>query len=135
MEFGISTEIGAHHEFEQIEVVLRELLAAEGFGILTEIDVQAVMKKKLDLDKRPYKILGACNPPRANTVLDVDPEMGIFLPCNVIMYETETGSTIVSATNASAMFTMINNPDVEPVANEVTEIFKTVISQMEATFF
>ena len=134
MQFGISTEISETHDFNEIETKLRELLKEQGFGILTEIDVKAVMKQKLDIDKRPYKILGACNPPRANKVLDADGETGIFLPCNVIMYQTQTGSTKVTATNAKAMFTLIENPEIEPVATEVTDIFTDVINKLKEFF-
>jgi len=133
MEYAITSEYKREHGFETIEQKLRELMQEEGFGVLTEVDVKATMKKKLDLDKNDYKILGFCNPPRANQVLDVDGDIGIFLPCSGVVYDT--GHSIrVALTNASSMFKMIDNEAVEPVANEVSEIFTRVKAQMDELF-
>ncbi|MCZ7574834.1 MAG: DUF302 domain-containing protein [Ardenticatenaceae bacterium] len=97
-----------------------EALKAEGFGVLTEIDVQAVLKKKLDVEVAPYKILGACNPSLSHRVLAAEPEVGLLLPCNVTVYRDEAGHTTVSAIDALAMFSVIQRPDLEPVAREVS---------------
>lgn len=133
MDYAITSEYNREHGFETVEQKLRELMKEEGFGVLTEVDVKATMKEKLDLDKNDYKILGFCNPPRANKVLDVDGDIGIFLPCSGVVYDT--GHSIrVALTNASSMFKMIGNEDVEPVANEVSEIFNHVKSKLDDLF-
>jgi len=93
-------------------------LAAEGFGILTEIDVKATLKKKLDLDFRRYVILGACNPPLAHRALTAELDVGLLLPCNVIVYEADGGGSVVSAADPGAMMEVSGNPALEPVATE-----------------
>jgi uncharacterized protein (DUF302 family) len=94
-------------------------LATEGFGILTEIDVAATLKKKLDVEFRPYTILGACNPPLAHRALTEEPDLGVLLPCNVIVYSNEDGTCTVSALDPVRQFSLVQNPKVEPVAEEV----------------
>jgi uncharacterized protein (DUF302 family) len=102
------------------EAAIRTALAAEGFGVLTEIDVAATLKAKLGLEKRPYRILGACNPVLASRALEVDHHVGLLLPCNVIVYETDTGSRI-EALEPRVMVTMISAPAIEPIAAEARE--------------
>ena len=97
---------------------VREALKQEGFGIITEIDVAATMKEKLDRDVTPYVILGACNPGYAHQVLETDPELGLFLPCNVVVYETADG-TRVSAVDPEAMLGLSGNKDLAAIATEV----------------
>jgi uncharacterized protein (DUF302 family) len=99
----------------------RQALAAEGFGVLTEIDVQATLKKKLGIDKKPYLILGACNPPLAHRALEAEPAIGVFLPCNVTVFEGEDGAVYVQAIKAEAMFALVENPSIRPIADEVGE--------------
>ncbi len=135
MEIAISTEIPGNAGFDNVETYVREVLAENGFGILTEIDVKATMKKKLDIDMKNYKILGACNPPRAHKVLSADSDLGILLPCNVIVYETDEGKIRVSATKAYDMFTaLIDKEEVGAIAKEVEDIFAKVISEVEKKF-
>jgi len=93
-------------------------LAKEGFGVLTEIDVQATMKKKLDVDLSGYVILGACNPPLALQALRAEPGTGLLLPCNVVVAEDGDGA-VVSAIDPLKMFAVVGRPDVEPIAKEV----------------
>ena len=101
---------------ETVEQV-REALAAQGFGVLTEIDVQATMKSKLDIDVEPYLILGACNPPLAHQALTAEPEIGLLLPCNVTV-RTEAGRTVVQAMNPQLMVSVVGRPALEEVADE-----------------
>ena len=110
---------------------VREALASEGFGILTEIDVKATLKKKLDVDFRPYVILGACNPPLAYKTLQIEQQLGLMLPCNVVVQESEDGSgTIVSAISPEDVMGPVKNEDLAPVANEVAEKLQRVLESL-----
>jgi uncharacterized protein (DUF302 family) len=113
---GIDTPL----DMEAAEAAITEALAAEGFGILTEIDVKATMKVKLDIDRSPYKILGACNPHLANRALGVDEHIGLLLPCNVIVYEVADG-TRVEAMEPAIMSRMVEDPAIEPIASEARQ--------------
>lgn len=104
-------------------------LAKEGFGILTEIDVKATLKKKLDVDYDNYVILGACNPPFAHRALQAEKEIGLFLPCNVIVYENG-GRIIVSATLPTVAMGIIENTSLAEIANEVEEKLIKVIDNV-----
>lgn len=95
-----------------------EALKAEGFGVITEIDVKKTMKDKLGVDGRPYVILGACNPKLAHAALAVEADLGLLLPCNVVVYETDAG-TRVAVVNAEAMLGMVGNERLSPIAAEV----------------
>lgn len=109
------------------EVRLREELAKEGFGVLTEIDMQATLKKRLDADIRPYKILGACNPPFALKSLQAEDYIGLMLPCNVLLQQRE-GGVEVSAIDPVASMMAVKNPQLEATAAEVREKLKRVIA-------
>lgn len=107
---------------ETVEPAVREALAAEGFGILTEIDVRKTLKTKLDVDFRPYKILGACNPPLAHRALSRETDIGLLLPCNVVVYEgAEPGTTVVAALDAVQQLGVSGRADMEELATEVME--------------
>lgn len=112
--------------YEEAEQKTREELQKAGFGVLTEIDVKATLKKKLDVDVDKYIILGACSPPLAHKALQAEQDLGLLLPCNVIVYEKE-GKTSVSALKPSVAMGMIDNPDLKCVAEEVEEKLKKVI--------
>lgn len=104
-------------QFDEVLARTRDALKAEGFGIITEIDVKATMKDKLGLDESAYTILGACSPALAHRALEAERELGLLLPCNVIVYETE-GGTRVSAMDPGIMSQLIDNPVLATVAGE-----------------
>ena len=117
--YGLSVETDLPYEEALAKTI--EALKNEGFGVLTEIDVKATMKAKLDADFRSYMILGACNPPLAHRALSEEIELGLLLPCNVIVYERDGGGSTVSAMNALAAMSFTGNPALEPVAEEASE--------------
>jgi len=104
-----------------------ELLAGEGFGVLTEIDVKATLRKKLDVDFKRYVILGACNPPLAHQALSAETDIGVLLPCNVCVSERDGGGSRVAAMNPAAAFELIDNPDVSPIAEDVRSRIQRVL--------
>ena len=101
-------------------------LQKEGFGILTEIDVKATLKKKLDIEKRPYKILGACNPVLANQAIDAEPDIGLLLPCNVAVREDEAGSLIVCFMDPVVVLDMVQRAELKELGAEVRARLKRV---------
>ncbi len=113
---------------EEAEQKAIAALKAEGFGVLTEIDVKAVLKNKIDVDRKPYKILGACNPVLANKALQAEPDLGLLLPCNVVIREEDGGSTTVAIVDPAAMFTVVNKPEMEEMADEVRVIFERIMA-------
>jgi uncharacterized protein (DUF302 family) len=115
---GITVQLGAV-EFDAAVTRATDALKAEGFGVITEIDVQKTIKEKLGIDVRKYKILGACNPPIAHKALTVDPMIGLLLPCNVIVFEGEGGGITVSIANPRRMFELIETAGVEEMVEQV----------------
>ena len=105
-----------------------ESLKAEGFGVLTEIDVKATMKKKLDIDFRDYRILGACNPPLAHQALTADDKIGTMLPCNVIVQDLGGGQIEVAAINPAISMEQVGNPSLKVIAESVTGKLRRVIA-------
>ena len=103
------------------EAKVIDALKEEGFGIITEIDIQATLKKKLDIEKRPYKILGACNPGLANQALDAEADIGLLLPCNVVVREAEDSSIVVSFMDPAAVLTLVDQESVTALANDVRD--------------
>jgi len=124
--FGKIVDLG----FEEAVDTVTEELGKEGFGVLTEIDVQATLKKKLGEDMRPYKILGACNPPLAHQAVSAVPEIGLLLPCNVLVRENEEGKVRVSFMDPGAVLGLVDNPDVEPLAVEVKTRLERVLDAL-----
>lgn len=113
---------------EAVEVARAEL-QREGFGVLCEIDVRQTLHDKLGVEREPYVILGACNPPLAHQALSAEPELGALLPCNVIVY-VESGRTHVSAIDAERMLSLVDNDDVGPIATDVRDRMRRVILQI-----
>lgn len=105
-------------------------LSKEGFGVLTEIDVKATLKKKLDVDFKQYKILGACNPPYAFKALSAEDKIGTMLPCNVIVIEQSDNKIEVAAIDPISSMMAVNNPSLEPIANEIQTKLKKVIENL-----
>ena len=125
-ETAVAYETETALPFDQAVQTCRDALAREGFGVLTEIDVQATLKKKLDVDRDPYLILGACHPPSAHRALTAMPEVGVLLPCNVTV-SRENGKTVVRAMNPQAALGILNNPALDEVACEVSAALKRVV--------
>lgn len=115
--------------YEQAVERVTAALKEEGFGVLTEIDVKATMKKKLDADFRKYVILGACNPPLAHKALSTELELGLLLPCNVIVYE-EDGGSVVSIIDPISMLGVVESPELKPVASEARTRLERVVQAL-----
>ena len=122
--YGFSVTVS--DSFDNAIMRVTEELQKEGFGVLTEIDVKATLKKKLDIDKRPYTILGACNPVLANQAIDAEPDIGLLLPCNVLVREEESGSVTVAFMDPAAVLQLVNRPEVEGLAGQVKEKLERV---------
>lgn len=114
--------------FEAAVERVRQELQAEGFGVLCEIDVQATLKAKLGIDGEPYTILGACNPPLAHQALETEPELGVLLPCNVIVYQRD-GETHISAVDAERMLSIVGNEQLAPIAADVRRRLAGVVTR------
>jgi uncharacterized protein (DUF302 family) len=117
MMYGFSTRLTG--TLPEIEQQVTAALQEQGFGVLTEIDVQATLKKKLGIERRPYKILGACNPGFANQALEAEPDIGLLLPCNVVIYEEEDGSIKVAFMDPRAVLKLVERDEVAALAGEV----------------
>jgi len=128
MSYGFSKKVTLSYE-KAIEKVTEEL-KKEGFGVLTEIDVKETLKKKLEVDFRKYKILGACNPPFAYQALQSEEQIGLMLPCNVIVYESDQGQTMVAAIDPVASMLAVQNPKLEKIASEIQSRLKRVIDRI-----
>lgn len=123
--YAISKETTLPHD-EAVEKA-RELLQKAGYGVLSEIDIQAKLKEKLDVERGPYTILGACNPPLANRGLEAEPELGVLLPCNVVVYEQD-GRTHVAAVEPETMLSIVGNEDLGAIASQVREDLEGVVA-------
>jgi uncharacterized protein (DUF302 family) len=127
-ELGFQSTLNLPYEAALVKVT--EALKAEGFGVLTSIDVKETMKKKLDVDFRKYTILGACNPPLAHKALTARPDVGLLLPCNVIVYE-EGDATMVNIIDPISMTNFIQDPALELVAEEARQRLKRVSESIQ----
>lgn len=122
-DLGLTVKL--HTDYETALQKVTDALKAEGFGVLTEIDVKATLKKKLDVDFRPYKILGACNPPLAYRALTAAPEVGLLLPCNVTVAQADDGIE-VGIIDPLGMLGFVQHPDLEPIAEEARQRLERV---------
>ncbi len=117
-KYGMSVTVRL--DYDAAVARIRETLGAEGFGVLTEIDVRATLKKKLDVDFRPYIILGACNPPIAHRALTAERDVGLLLPCNVVVYQGDVpGTSVVAAIDPVEQLAVTGRDDIRPLADEV----------------
>lgn len=128
-KYGISTELKL--DFSDAVTQAIACLKDQGFGILTEIDVKETLKRKLGVDFKRYRILGACNPPLAYKVLSKEEEIGLLLPCNVIIYETSEGKTRVTAIDPVVAMSIVGNDAIRPIAEEVRQKLLSAISFLE----
>ncbi len=127
-DYGIRTTV--EMPFDEAVQRTREALQKQGFGILSEIDIQQKLKEKVGADMPRYLILGACNPPLAHKALQAEPELGLLLPCNVIVYEKEGGGTVVAAVDPDAMLSVVDNAAVAEIAREAKTRLRTVIDEV-----
>ena len=121
--FGKTVNLSFDVALERVTQALQK----EGFGVLTEIDVQATFKKKLDADMPPYRILGACNPPLAHRALTAEPEIGLLLPCNVVVRQDEAGAVRVEFMDPAAVLELVDKPEISQLAAEVRQRLERVM--------
>jgi uncharacterized protein (DUF302 family) len=123
-------EVTTHRDFDDAIRRITELLAEQGFGVLTEIDVQGTLKKKLGIETRPYRILGACNPPFAHRALAAEPHVGVLLPCNVVVWD-EGDHRVVAAMEPRMMAAIVDSDEVRAVGEEVSRRLHQVLERLD----
>ena len=130
LPYGFQVEVP--RPYEEAVALARDALAAKGFGVLTEIDVRATMKKKLDAEFRPYVILGACNPPIAHRALTAETAIGLLLPCNVVVYAADApGRAVVAALDPVAQLGITGRDDIRPLAEQVRALLRGALEDVE----
>jgi uncharacterized protein (DUF302 family) len=127
--YGFTTTLTGM-SFHDVLAKTLDALKAEGFGVLSDIDVQRVMKEKLGADMPPYRILGACNPPLAHKALQAEPDIGLLLPCNVIVREEAPGRIVVGFLDPQTMVGLVGRPEVQPVADEAEQRLRRVCASL-----
>lgn len=130
MAYGFSISLNA--PFDEVITRVTEALKTQGFGVLADIDVSGTLKAKLGVDKRPYRILGACNPSLANQALAADPDIGLLLPCNVIVRDDGNGKVTVGFMDPQAVLALVEQPGVEALASEVRDRLEAVRNALVA---
>jgi uncharacterized protein (DUF302 family) len=126
--YGFS--INTNKSLDQAVEEVTEALKNQGFGVLTEIDVQATLKAKIGVDRKPYRILGACNPALANQALETDSDIGLLLPCNVVVREEDDGSVTIAFMDPVSVLSLVDKPGVEKLAGEVRKRLQSVMESL-----
>ena len=128
--YGFSVKVSG--DFDEVVGRVTEELKGEGFGVLTEINVAATLKAKLGVEKRPYKILGACNPKLANQAIDAEPDIGLLLPCNVVVRQDEDGSNVVGFMDPAAVLGLVGRDELKSLGAEVRAKLERVRDTLQA---